>query len=35
MKENKSKDFFKGFYLGLCVVGAIALIMLTAFWIFL
>ena len=35
MKENKRKDFFKGFSVGLYVVGAIALIMLTAFWIFL
>ena len=35
MKENKGKDFFKGFSVGLCVVGVIALIMLTAFWIFL
>lgn len=35
MKKDKSKDFFRGFFMGACIVGAVAIIMLVTFWIFL
>lgn len=35
MRRDKKKDFFEGFAMGACTVGAAALIALTVFWILL